>query len=108
MKDLKEPTWSSTPVGYMNIYITGGLKTSIVIQPGDPYYIRDNKGPIAGASYQTWEQLQTSEWGEESVRTDFTEPDAVPGLPLDPIKKGGNFVLRLNAATFKLNKYSVN
>jgi hypothetical protein len=89
----------------MNIYITG-VKTSIVIEGGS-YYIRNKKGPIDGASYQTWEQLQTSEWGEESVRTDYQEVDG-PGGVLDPINKGGNFVLRLNAATFTLNKYSVN
>ena len=105
VRDLKEPTWSSTPAGYMNIYITG-VKTSIVIEGGS-YYIRNIKGPIDGASYQTWEQLQTSEWGEESVRTDYQEVDG-PGGVLDPIKKGGNFVLRLTGATFTLNQYSVN
>jgi len=108
--DLREPTWSSMPVGIMNIYINGGVGKNerITIEPGrsnGKFYI--GKEGTEAKNFDTWSELQ-AEYGDYTVRTNWTEPDAVEGLPLDPIKIGGNFVLRLNAATFKLNQYSVN
>ena len=108
---LSEPTWSSTPAGYMNIHINGGgVKNNerITIEPGrtnGKYYV-GNEGPEA-ENFDTWSDLQAA-YGTYTVRTNYgPEIDGVAS-PGDPIKFGGNFILRLNAATFTLNKYSVN
>ena len=111
VKELKEPTWSSTPAGYMNIYINGGAGKNerITIEPGrsnGKYYV-GSEGPGA-ENFGTWEELQASEYGGYSVRTNYGPEVEGAASPGDPIKRGGNFVLRLNAATFTLNKYSVN
>ena len=111
VKELKKPTWSSTPAGYMNIYINGGAGKNerITIEPGrsnGKYYV-GSEGPGA-ENFGTWEELQASEYGGYSVRTNYGPEVEGAASPGDPIKRGGNFVLRLNAATFTLNKYSVN
>ena len=107
---LSEPTWSSTPAGYMNIYINGGVGKNerITIEPAEtsgPYYV----GAKGGAGkFDTWQGLKDSKYGDYTVRTNFGPELDGPGGLQDPIKAGGNFVLRLNAGTFTLKKYSVN
>ena len=110
VRDLKEPTWSSMPVGIMNIYINGGVGKNerITIEPGrsnGKFYI--GKEGTEAKNFDTWSELQ-AEYGDYTVRTNFGPELDGPGGFQDPIPNGGNFVLRLNAATFKLNQYSVN
>ena len=108
---LSEPTWSSTPAGYMNIYINGGVGKNerITIEPGrsnGKYYVGEEG--LEAENFGTWKDLQASKYRDYTVRTNYgPEYEGVASLR-DPIKRGGNFVLRLNAARFTLNQYSVN
>jgi len=94
----------------MNIYINGGVGKNerITIEPAEtsgPYYV----GAKGGAGkFDTWQGLKDSKYGDYTVRTNFGPELDGPGGLQDPIKAGGNFVLRLNAGTFTLKKYSVN
>jgi hypothetical protein len=71
---LSEPTWSSTPGGYMNIYINGGAGKNerITIEPGrtnGKYYVGKEGSGVE--NFNTWKDLQDSKYGDYTVRTNF-------------------------------------
>jgi len=115
VSELSEPKWSTElSIAYMNIYVNGGgpgknARINIDSKATDGIYNVGNHG--ADGKYSSWADLQASEYGDYSVRTNYTE------LNDDGIKEvippGGNFILRLGRTThggpnWTLKAYSVN
>jgi len=118
VSELSEPKWSTElSIAYMNIYITtvidgARVNKRINIDPvatDAPYNVGTNG---ADGKYDSWAELQASEYRDYSVRTNYTERNKDGITEVIPL--GSNFILRLGRTgphggpNWTLKSYSVN